>query len=389
MSSNFKNFINLGMKLPKNISRIVEGDHGIGKSQGVKQIAENLELPLLDIRLALMTEGDFIGIPELVDVSFIDERKEKKYQAELKRSIKDLSKGAAEHVAKSIRAKWDRKTSTRFSPPDWLIKCANQPYVLLLDEFNRASVEVKQAAFQLILDRNINGNYLHPDTIVFAAINTAQQYHVESLDPALYDRFAAIKLEPSVDDWVSWARPKLHPAIVDFIVQYPMHLEHKDDFEPYKVYPSRRSWDRFDSAISDIDILEINNNEDLHELTFEIAKSLVGSEAAVAFTGFVRNFKKNVSADNVLDDFNKNKKFIDFDDYDQLNSLIEALAIKCKEFNWSKNQVENFAKFQKLLPPELVITAWRKLIDVNPDNAKKVHAINKMFILECIGQIDL
>ena len=387
MSYDFESFITVGTKLPRHIARVIEGDHGIGKSQGVKQISNNLDLPMLDIRLALMTEGDFIGIPEIIDVQFNDPKVEAEYQADLESTLAGMSSGAAEQVAKGIRAKWDRKTTTRFAPPEFIIKCAQTPHVLLLDEFNRATPEVKQAAFQLILDRNVNGHYLHPQTIVFAAMNTASQYHVDSLDPALYDRFAVIKLQPTIDDWLSWARGSLCDEIVDFISQWPSHLEHHGDIEPYKVYPSRRSWARLDESFVDVKLADVASNNVVHHLVQLTAQSIVGIEAAVAFTNFVKSCKQNVTADDVINKFGKVERRIDFNDYGYLNALIDRLDIHCGENSWTDRQIKNIAAFQRKLPAEMVIASWRKFVTSNSENAKNVHYLNKEFVLECIGEV--
>ncbi len=387
MSYDFESFITVGTKLPNHISRVIEGDHGIGKSQGVRQIAEKLNLPMLDIRLALMTEGDFIGIPEIIDVLFDDPEIEAAYQADLKGVLAGLSSGAAEQVAKGIRSKWDRKTTTRFAPPEFIVRCGQEPHVLFLDEFNRATPEVKQAAFQLILDRNINGNFLHPRTIVFAAMNTASQYHVDSLDPALYDRFSVIKLEPTVDDWLNWARGNLCDEIVDFISQWPSHLEHHGDLEPYKVYPSRRSWELLNDSLQNVKLADVASSNDTHHFVQLISQSIVGIEAAVAFTGFVKSCKQNVTADDVINKFGKVERRIDFNDYGYLNALIDRLDVHCKENTWTERQIKNAAAFQRKLPPEMVIASWRKFVTSNPDNAKKVHYLNKEFVLECIGEV--
>ena len=100
-----KTFINVVTKLPPDISVLAMGATGIGKSQIFKKIADNLDIPLIDRRLAQMTEGDIIGLPELVD------------------------------------------GVTRFAPVDWLLRACREPVVLLLDEPNRATTEVQQCAF--------------------------------------------------------------------------------------------------------------------------------------------------------------------------------------------------------------------------------------------------
>ena len=127
----FKTFKQCALKLPTDISICIRGPHGIGKSQAVYQLAseENFNLPIIERRLSQMSEGDMIGLPELSD------------------------------------------GTTRFCPPDWYKECCVKPVVLFLDELNRSTPEIMQAAFQIVLDRELNGWKLHPETRIFTAIN--------------------------------------------------------------------------------------------------------------------------------------------------------------------------------------------------------------------------
>jgi MoxR-like ATPase len=45
---------------------LVRGRHGIGKSQIVFQLGEELGLPVIDRRASQMTEGDLLGLPKQV-----------------------------------------------------------------------------------------------------------------------------------------------------------------------------------------------------------------------------------------------------------------------------------------------------------------------------------
>ena len=154
-------FIRTAPQLPADISIMVRGPHGVGKSQIFKQVADTLGLQLVDRRLSQMTEGDLLGLPELTD------------------------------------------GVTRFCPPDWFMDCCKNPRALLLDEYNRATQEVLQTAMQITLDRELNGWKLHPETRIFAAINASAEYVVNQLDPAQADRFWTIDLEPTVEDWLT------------------------------------------------------------------------------------------------------------------------------------------------------------------------------------------
>ena len=129
-------FIKVASKLPIETSILLRGSHGIGKSQVVRQMAALFSLPVIDRRLSQMSEGDMIGLPST-----------------------------------------DGEV-TRFNPPDWYKQACAKPMCLFLDELNRATPEVMQAAFQIVLDRELNGWKLHPQTRVYAAVNSSAAYTV-------------------------------------------------------------------------------------------------------------------------------------------------------------------------------------------------------------------
>ena len=121
-----------------------------------------------------------------------------------------------------------------------------EPVVLFLDEVDRATLEVRQGIFELCDSRKIAGNVLHKDTLIFACVNGGEhgsQYQVGEIDPAELDRYTVFDVEPTVEDWLDWAKGNVAQEIWDFINQNHNHLEHNDDYEPNKVYPSRRSWE--------------------------------------------------------------------------------------------------------------------------------------------------
>ena len=54
-----------------NLSPLVEGVHGIGKSDAVKQYAKDNDLHCEILILSLMDTGDLIGIPRTADIGGI------------------------------------------------------------------------------------------------------------------------------------------------------------------------------------------------------------------------------------------------------------------------------------------------------------------------------
>lgn len=243
----------------KHYPTLLRSRHGVGKSEFVRQFAESLGLNTIERRVSQMTEGDCLGLPQL------------------------------------------RDGATHWLPPAWLKTSCDMPVVLFLDELDRGTREVRQCMFELCDSRKIAGHSLHPDTRVFAAINGSDKvndYQVDNLDPAELDRWTCFDLDPTVEDWLLWAKDKIHNLVYTFIQNHHDHLEHKDAFEPGKVYPSRRSWVRFSIMLKDL-----GEGEELKGKVDEIlflCTATVGEEAAIAFTKYVNNYEFAVKPEDVL-----------------------------------------------------------------------------------------
>lgn len=355
-------FIQLALDLPAKLSLVAEGDHGIGKSQVVRQIAKKLGLEVLDLRLALMSDGDFIGLPEFVDVPFADAKKEADYQAELIQALKGIEgRAASEAITRAIASQYGRVNVTRFAPPAWLIKVQREPHVLFLDEANRAMPEVMQASFQLVLERNLNGHYVHPDTRIIAAVNMGSKYRVAAFDPALKDRFAIVKLEPSIDDWLTWAKEsgKIHSIIRAFIATNPEHLEHVGDLDPNEIYPSRRSWEHASLALSNIDAFTGKMSEGKFSRVAAIVQAICGPNAMHAFVTYLESSLKSVTVLDILNDWNNIKDRIHPEEVDALNAINSRIVKHLKDHAFENDQqAKNLAAYMKNLPGEILIALF-------------------------------
>ena len=240
---------------------LLRGRHGVGKSCVVYQTAANLGLPVVERRASQMTEGDLVGLP-----------------------------------------KTDGNV-TAFCPPDWYIEACNNAVVLFLDEVDRATIEVRQGIFELTDSRKLNGHMLHPETLIFAAVNGGEhgeQYQVGEMDPAELDRWTVFDVEPTVEDWLNWAKPNVNEIVWDFINQNRDHLEHTGDFEPNKVYPSRRSWDRLNECLTAGEFLTDENRKAQAGTIYELGCAFVGFEAAVSFRDFAEKYERQVTVEMVL-----------------------------------------------------------------------------------------
>ena len=345
MSVDFKTFISLAPHVSKaGLPVILRGRHGVGKSQVVYQIAKNMELPVVERRASQMTEGDLVGLPSVDG---------------------------------------DR---TSFNPPDWFKQACEEPVVLFLDEVDRAVLEVRQGIFELTDSRKLNGHHLHPDTVVFAAVNGGEhgeQYQVNEMAPAELDRYSVWDIEPTVEDWLSWAKKNVDGVIWDFINQNHNHLEHNGDYEPNKVYPSRRSWDRLDKVLVGAGLLEEAGPE-----LFSLSVSFVGFEAAVAFNDFVKNYERVITVDQLL--AGEREDAIEALDLNGHCALIEKLEAseRCKELNQEENQ--NLANYFVGLPSEAAMKLWGVISQQAGQNVVSFHgaqAASGKSVGEFLGEI--
>ena len=335
MAVDFKTFIEIAPLIAVQGDRagfpvLLRGRHGVGKSQVVYQTAEKLGLPVIERRASQMTEGDLVGLPST-----------------------------------------DGDT-TSFNPPDWFAEACRNPVALFLDEVDRATIEVRQGIFELTDSRKLNGHTLHPRTVIFAAVNGGDhgaQYQVGEMDPAELDRWTVFDVEPTIEDWLTWAKDNVDGLIWDFINQNRGHLEHTDDFEPNKVYPSRRSWDRLNQTLVRAEVLREGES---NPVVFNLAASFVGFEAAVSFNDFVKDYSRQVSITDILDD-GALDKVADFGINDH-SALVDKFD-KSEVFNsaLSEAQVTNLAGYFLTLPSEVAMKLWTVLGTGVVENTVGLH----------------
>ena len=354
------------------------GRHGIGKSEIVYQLAEqlasilgkdfqkkfgkNYNFPVIERRASQMADtGDVIGVPEPVDS--------------------------------------DYGRITTFAPMGWFAQACHQPCILFVDELDRGNNDVRQAFMELTDSRKIAGHTLHPDTIILAMVNGGSHdenntYQVSELDPAENDRWWHVNLEPTVEDWIAWAKDRCNPIVVDFIRQNPSHLEFKGEIEPHKVYPSRRSWAHFDKsvALADTNLLEANDEGKISMDLYFVGEGFIGQEASIAFRDFVEKYEKQVTVDDILN--GRRQKIVAEFGINDANAMIDKIS-ESKQFagTLTDDHLKNLATFVATISPELAMKAWEAMTRANGDAISKMWSMDLQdgksfgnYIAEIVGQ---
>lgn len=265
---------------------IMEGLHGIGKSNIVKQFANEEDYHLEELFLSHQEVGDLIGIPHTIEK--------------------------------------EGTTITTWSLPIWLQRmniAASQgkKCILFLDELNRAPIDVRQSALQLVLERQIHEHKLPSvngdRTLVVAAINPADDYQVDELDPALLDRFLHIHVEADASAWLEWARKsKVNGIVRDFIGEYPDRLHWSPADGTIGATP--RSWAKLGDFMDNIEHIK-------EDVLFQIIKGKIGTEIASQFYMFFKNYVNVVKMSDIEKIVNDN-----VDNFDNIEDLADLIADK-------------------------------------------------------------
>lgn len=369
---NIKQTKDMLLNLPIEIAVLISGNHGIGKSAIVKQVAKFLGVPCIDFRLSQNDVGDLKGMPFHIRGRTVFAPPEffplKEADA---LELKDLL-GLAEDI--SLGRYGDKG-------------------ILFLDEINRANREVQQAAFELVLDRRLNLRSLPDGWRVVAAINGDDSiYTVNEMEPAFLSRFALIDLRPTTQEWLEWAEGDghVHDAVVQFIRKQPDFLDPtpeaiKDAQKQgvVKVH-DRRAWDMFSRTLIKFENDHANGtrtkkplakNEEAYSELILVSGAFVGLMASTAFKTFIEMDYDALDANIILNQFTddikkKLESIVEAGRTPELaayNDLIVAYIKKNVKTKLSKKQKENLTAYVFILPNELIGNFWQNFNDTLKD----------------------
>ena len=112
-------------------------------------------------------------------------------------------------------------------PPTWLKKlqekCEKEPdryHIVFLDEITNALPSIQGIAFNIVLDREVNGIWKLPDNarIVAAGNDMKDSLAANQLAEPLFNRFAHVYIKTTTESWLKWASENnIHLAIYSYI----------------------------------------------------------------------------------------------------------------------------------------------------------------------------
>lgn len=343
-----------------NFPIMIRGRHGIGKSQVIYQLGKRLGMKVVERRASQMQEGDLVGMPK---------------------QSPSITDQGTEYAS--------------FNSFGWFVECCENPRILFFDEVDRGQPVIRQGIMELTDSRKLFGKTLHPGTIIAAAVNGGKygsEYQVGEMDPAELNRWTVYDVEPTVEDWLVWAKDVVHPVMWNFINQNRDHLEYKGPFEPNEVYPSRRSVVRLNSVLSRRDYY--TNMKSKLDNVMNITMGFLGLAAAVAFREFVMNYDFQLTVEDIVDS-GRYKETEEWGLNDHLAMTIKIGNSGVLTQKLTDSQLQNVANYFVTLPSEAAAKFWILFCGTenddfqNPNLVKfsKTAAFNGLRVAEHYSQI--
>lgn len=287
-------------KMNRYVPLLIWGEAGVGKSETVRAVAEHLGIGFIDLRLGQLDAGDLVGLPreEMVYPCVYDHEAGapghilglRFSRGQLLRYIlqnhPDQAKGRSAGqvldtaVKKAESPLYKHLIDFRlvYSTPGWFPSPGTHGF-LFLDEISRSGTDIRNAVFQLVLDRKIHMLELPPGWIIVAANNPPGMDYAgveEERDKAFRSRFLHIALDPTVEEWLEYA----YETGVDPTIRSLMRRETGAQMLGLKPvpmedsFPTPRTWVMLNNIMPGLD----------RDLVQEVASGLVGPEAAAAWS---------------------------------------------------------------------------------------------------------
>ena len=262
------------------------GPPGIGKSEVVAQITQDLGGFMIDLRLGQMDPTDIRGIPF--------------YNRELG------------------KMDW----APPIDLPDTELASQYPIVVLFMDEMNSAAPAVQAAAYQLVLNRRI-GKYRLPDNVVMvAAGNRESDKGVTYRMPTpLANRFVHVEMRADFATWQEWAVTHgIHKDVVGYLSFAKQDLYDFDAKSSSRAFATPRSW---------CFVSELLEDEDLDDTTAtDLIAGTIGEGLAVKFQAHRRISGKLPKPEDIL---SGKEKELQVKEVSAMYSLVISLCYELKD----------------------------------------------------------
>ena len=275
------------------ITPLISGKHGIGKSQMIKSVADDLGGVCITIEGGTLKEGEITGLPyQFKDESgnirfrFLPYYAVERVQNEQKRLFLLSGRPETETPLSGDENRYALEDLTPAQKLEALRSGSVRPVIIFIDEINRTENSVYKELMNILLTRSVNG-YRFPWWVLFVgAMNPSTQnslYATNEMDPAQLDRFLKIKVSDNPKEWLKYGKQSgISPDILGFIKDNPKCLSNNDRElqDEEKPSPSPRGWDMVDTLLKSEPLVRgfFSDKENDPKIVEKDMKSLVSAK---------------------------------------------------------------------------------------------------------------
>lgn len=312
---------------------------GCGKSEIVHQIGEQLNRPVIDIRLALYDPSDIKGFPY-----FDPESKSMKWAASSELPKDEFSNA-----------------------------------IIFLDELVSAAPSTQAAAYQLVLNYKVGEYNLPKNCSIVAAGNRASDRGVVFKMPMpLSNRFTHFELKVDVDEWITHAIGRgFHKDVVGFISHMKQDLFTFDPKSSGHAFATPRTWEFTSNYLK-------SEEENGEETTMDLIAGTIGDGLSIKFNAYRKTSAKLPKAIDILEG---RVDKLSTKEIGALYALVVSLSYEINELYQKKDKnlwkyFDTFLEFSmKHFPVELNIMAIKTLMktfEIKIDTTK-LQNFNKFY----------
>ena len=242
--------------------------------------------------------------------------------------------------------------------PTWLKKleniCEKEPdknHIVFFDEITNALPSIQGIAFNIVLDKEVNGMWKLPDNarIVAAGNEMNDSLAANQLAEPLFNRFAHVYIETTVDKWLEWAsKNNIHPAIYAYIA-YRKDDALRSKYNGEKPNADPRKW-------------EMASNILYKTRRPEMLRALLGTDITNEFIWFTK--QKVITLEDILND-NYSEEDLNLNTGEKYMTVVGLLNAKEEDY-------QKVLEFLKKLGNEFISifnTLWTK------DNEERLEII--------------
>jgi len=351
---------------------------GYAKSAIMRSIAYKMGFQYFDIRLSMVDETDVGLFPRIEDIKVKSNGSVTTIHDKKIGDIEDgdIITGCLSHVA-----------------PKWAYMANTRPTIIHFEELNRSTLAVRNAALQMLLEREIGAFFKFNSNVMMCSsgnLGEEDGTDVEEFDQALNNRLIHIEHTLPYPEWVEqYAEANVCPVIVQFLKVHTEHYYKKPDERnttnrTSKAYATPRSWtflsdyifENFGEWVTRLDnnckeMVDENGKPKLFKKfpnvriwindIKEIGHGYVGASNA----RFIRYCEDNlkITLDDVLDRFDEIEEDAKLFNRDKKSELLSTMKER-KVCQLKVKQSDNLIKFLQIISDDEIVGYLLHVMDV-------------------------